>query len=261
MLWEILSVVMTFEFVFLLFGLFFIAVLYSSVGHGGASGYLAVLSLTSYGMLESDWLKQHAWVLNVFVAGLAFVYYQKAGFHNIKTTLPFILASIPMAFIGGYISLDDFYYDILLSLVLLWAAWKLMDKNQYKSIKEGDLNFKKALLWGGGIGFFSGMIGVGGGIFLSPILLLKGWATPKTAAATSALFIWVNSLSGLMGSTFAGNLDIDLEIIPYFIGSVLLGGLIGSYYGSKIANEHSVKKILVVVLIIAGLKRMIELIF
>ena len=261
MLWEILSVVMTFEFVFLLFGLFFIAVLYSSVGHGGASGYLAVLSLTSYGLFESDWLKQHAWVLNVFVAGLAFVYYQKAGFHNIKTTLPFILASIPMAFIGGYISLDDFYYDILLSLVLLWAAWKLMDKNQYKSIKEGDLNFKKALPWGGGIGFFSGMIGVGGGIFLSPILLLKGWATPKTAAATSALFIWVNSLSGLMGSTFAGNLDIDLEIIPYFIGSVLLGGLIGSYYGSKIANEHSVKKILVVVLIIAGLKRMIELIF
>ena len=261
MLWEILSVVMTFEFVFLLFGLFFIAVLYSSVGHGGASGYLAVLSLTSYGMLESDWLKQHAWVLNVFVAGLAFVYYQKAGFHNIKTTLPFILASIPMAFIGGYISLDDFYYDILLSLVLLWAAWKLMDKNQYKSIKQGDLNFKKALPWGGGIGFFSGMIGVGGGIFLSPILLLKGWATPKTAAATSALFIWVNSLSGLMGSTFAGNLDIDLEIIPYFIGSVLLGGLIGSYYGSKIANEHSIKKILVVVLIIAGLKRMIELIF
>ncbi|MBT04759.1 MAG: hypothetical protein CMA92_03190 [Euryarchaeota archaeon] len=261
MLWEILSVVMMFEFVFLLFGLFFIAVLYSSVGHGGASGYLAVLSLTSYGMLESDWLKQHAWVLNVFVAGIAFVYYQKAGFHNLKTTLPFIVASIPMAFIGGYISLDDFYYDILLSLVLLWAAWKLMDKNQYKSIKEGDLNFKKALPWGGGIGFFSGMIGVGGGIFLSPILLLKGWATPKTAAATSALFIWVNSLSGLMGSTFAGNLDIDLEIIPYFIGSVLLGGLIGSYYGSKIANEHSVKKILVVVLIIAGLKRMIELIF
>ena len=261
MLWEILSVVMTFEFVFLLFGLFFIAVLYSSVGHGGASGYLAVLSLTSYGMLESDWLKQHAWVLNVFVAGLAFFYYQKAGFHNLKTTLPFILASVPMAFIGGYISLDDFYYDILLSLVLLWAAWKLMDKNQYKSIKEGDLNFKKALPWGGGIGFFSGMIGVGGGIFLSPILLLKGWATPKTAAATSALFIWVNSLSGLIGSTFAGNLDIDLEIIPYFIGSVLLGGLIGSYYGSKIANEYSVKKILVVVLIIAGLKRMIELIF
>ena len=97
-------------------------------------------------MFESDWLKQHAWVLNVFVAGLAFVYYQKAGFHNIKTTLPFILASIPMAFIGGYISLDDFYYDILLSLVLLWAAWKLMDKNQYKSIKEGDLNFKNITL-------------------------------------------------------------------------------------------------------------------
>ena len=260
MLWDILSVVMSFEFVILLFGLFCIAVLYSSVGHGGASGYLAVLSLTSYGMLESDWLKQHAWILNLIVAGIAFVYYQKAGFHNLKITLPFVTASIPMAFIGGYISLDELYYDILLSLVLFWASWKLMSGTEYADRKINDLNFKKALPWGGGIGFFSGMIGVGGGIFLSPILLLKGWATPKTAAATSAIFIWLNSLSGLMGSTFAGNLDIDWGVILYFVSAVLLGGLIGSFYGSRIAKQNSVKKILVVVMVIAGLKRIIELI-
>ena len=261
MLWDILSVVMTFEFVFLLFGLFCIAILYSSVGHGGASGYLAVLSLTSYGMLESEWLKQHAWVLNLIVAGIAFVYYQKAGYHNLKITLPFILASIPMAFIGGYISIDELYYDILLSLVLFWASWKLMMKTEYIGGEVRNLSLQKALPWGGGIGLFSGMIGVGGGIFLSPILLLKGWATPKAAAATSALFIWVNSLSGLLGSSYAGNLDIDWSLIPYFIGVVLAGGLIGSFYGSKIANQNSIKKILVLVLIIAGLKRLLEVIF
>ena len=260
MLWDILAVVMSFEFVILLFGLFGIAILYSSVGHGGASGYLAVLSLTSYGMLESEWLKQHAWILNLIVASIAFVYYQRAGFHNLRITLPFIIASIPMAFIGGYISLNELFYDILLSLVLFWASWKLMVKTEYNEFEISELTIKKALPWGGGIGFFSGMIGVGGGIFLSPILLLKGWATPKTAAATSALFIWVNSLSGLLGTTFAGNLNIDWGIISYFISVVLMGGLFGAFYGSRIARQGSVKKILVVVLIIAGLKRMLELI-
>ncbi len=260
MLWDILAVVMSFEFVILLFGLFSIAILYSSVGHGGASGYLAVLSLTSYGMLESDWLKQHAWILNLIVASIAFVYYQRAGFHNLRITLPFIIASIPMAFIGGYISLNEVFYDVLLSLVLFWASWKLMVNTGYNDVKTSELTIKKALPWGGVIGFFSGMIGVGGGIFLSPILLLKGWASPKTAAATSALFIWVNSLSGLMGTTFAGNLSIDWGIIPYFIGVVLIGGLVGAFYGSRIAKQDSVKKILVVVLIIAGLKRILEII-
>ena len=123
MLWDILSVAMEFEFVILLFGLFCVAVLYSSVGHGGASGYLAVLSMTSYGLMESLWLKQHSWILNLVVAGIAFFYYQRNGFHNLKLTMPFIVASIPMAFIGGYISIDDLYYDILLSLVLFWASW------------------------------------------------------------------------------------------------------------------------------------------
>ena len=122
MLWDILSVAMEFEFVILLFGLFCVAVLYSSVGHGGASGYLAVLSMTSYGLMESLWLKQHSWILNLVVAGIAFFYYQRNGFHNLKLTIPFIVASIPMAFIGGYISIDDLYYDILLSFALFWAS-------------------------------------------------------------------------------------------------------------------------------------------
>jgi len=259
MLWEILSVAMEFEFVILLFGLFCVAILYSSVGHGGASGYLAVLSMSSYGLMESLWLKQHSWVLNLVVAGIAFFYYQRSGFHNFKLTIPFIVASIPMAFIGGYISIDDFYYDILLSLVLFWASWKLLSKNKINP-KTDDLTFKKALPWGAGIGFFSGVIGVGGGIFLSPILLLKGWATPKTAAATSALFIWVNSLSGLIGANVSGDLMFDWDVLVYFVSVVLIGGLIGSIYGVKVANEKTIKQLLVIVLIIAGLKRMIQII-
>ncbi len=259
MLWGVLLVVMGFELTILLFGLFSIALLYSSVGHGGASGYLAVLSLTSYGMLESDWLKHHAWVLNLVVAGIAFTHYQRAGFHNLKITLPFIISSIPMAFIGGYISIDELYYDILLSLVLFWAAWKLVSNKNIIERQENELTFKKAIPWGGSIGFFSGIIGVGGGIFLSPILLLKGWASPKAAAATAALFIWVNSLSGLFGAGFSGNLDIDWGLLPSFIGVVLVGGFIGSQYGSKIATQGSVRKLLIVVLILAGMKRSLEL--
>lgn len=259
MLWDILSVAMEFEFVILLFGLFCVAVLYSSVGHGGASGYLAVLSMTSYGLMESLWLKQHSWILNLVVAGIAFFYYQRNGFHNLKLTIPFIVASIPMAFIGGYISIDDLYYDILLSLVLFWASWKLLSKTKISS-KTEQLTLKKAMPWGGAIGFFSGIIGVGGGIFLSPILLLKGWATPKTAAATSALFIWVNSLAGLMGANVSGELMIDWSVLTYFVSVVLVGGLIGSNYGVKIANERTIKQLLVVVLIIAGLKRIVQII-
>tara|TARA_B100001564_G_scaffold63850_1_gene50105 strand:- start:5214 stop:5996 length:783 start_codon:yes stop_codon:yes gene_type:complete len=259
MLWDILSVAMEFEFVILLFGLFGVAVLYSSVGHGGASGYLAVLSISSYSLMESLWLKQHSWILNLVVAGIAFFYYQRSGFHNFKITMPFIIASIPMAFIGGYISIDDFYYDILLSIVLFWASWKLLSKTKVNE-NHNDLTFKKAIPWGGGIGFFSGVIGVGGGIFLSPILLLKGWATPKAAAATSALFIWVNSLSGLIGANVSGELMIDWDVLVYFISVVLIGGLIGSFYGVKIANEKTIKKLLVVVLIFAGLKRLIQII-
>jgi uncharacterized membrane protein YfcA len=164
-----------------------------------------------------------------------------------------------MAFIGGYISIDDLYYDILLSLVLFWASWKLLSKTKINT-KTEDLTFKKAMPWGGAIGFFSGIIGVGGGIFLSPILLLKGWATPKTAAATSALFIWVNSLAGLIGANVSGELMIDWGVLTYFVSVVLVGGLIGSNYGVKIANERTIKQLLVVVLIIAGLKRMVQII-
>jgi uncharacterized membrane protein YfcA len=250
---------MEFEFVILLLGLFCVAVLYSSVGHGGASGYLAIMSMTSYGMMESEWLKHNVWVLNLVVAGIAFAYYKKGGFHDFTLTLPFIIASIPMAFLGGYISIDDYYYDVLLSFVLIWASWRLWSASNIPLGRVEEITFKQALPWGAGIGFISGVIGVGGGIFLSPILLLKGWATPKGAAATSALFIWVNSFSGLIGAGVSGGLMIDWDLLPYFVSVVLIGGFIGSIYGTGVANQLTIKKVLVIVLLLAAMRRIMEL--
>jgi hypothetical protein len=118
-------------------------------------------------------------------------------------------------------------------------------------------NYSTALPIGGSIGLVSGIVGVGGGIFLSPVLLLKGWATPKNAAATSALFIWVNSMSGLIGAGFSGQLNIDLDVLAPFVLAVLLGGFIGSKYGSQIAPQSGIRYLLISVLLIASIKRLI----
>ena len=181
----------------LLVALSLIAAMYASVGHGGASGYLAVLSLTVYASNDPAWLKQHAWSLNLLVAGMAFFAYKKGGFFDSKLAIPFIVASIPAALIGGYLRVNDEIYDTLLSITLVFAAWKLYTT---KSRESEDLfsnppSVHIALIVGAIIGLLSGIIGVGGGIFLSPIVLLFGWSDPKTTAGIAAVFIWVYTLS------------------------------------------------------------------
>ncbi len=241
-------------------GLFLISILYSSVGHGGASGYLAILSLSTFASMNSSWLKQHAWCLNLIVAGIAFYHYYKAGFYNKKLTIPFIVGSIPFAIIGGALKINGDLYDYLLSITLIWAAYRLY---QTKVVEDNrkitDLSLKITLPIGGGVGFLSGIIGVGGGIFLSPIILLKKWADPKTVAATSALFIWVNSAAGLFGAGISNQLQIDFNILFPFIIVVLIGGIIGSKFGA-VAKQSVVRTLLILVLIIAACKRIIEVI-
>lgn len=244
---------------FICAGLFFISILYSSVGHGGASGYLALLSLTAYGEMQSSWLKQHAWALNLIVASVAFYHFHKAGHHTGSRTAPFILTSIPFAFIGGYLIIDGVFYDTLLSIALLLAAYRLIKMHTAPTVQMTSLEIpkKQAYSFGAGIGFFSGIIGVGGGIFLSPIMVLKQWATPKGAAATAAVFIVANSFSGLLGAAASGQLIIDIEVLFIFSTSVLLGGMLGSKYGAQRANQDTVKSLLVIVLIFASTKRVI----
>tara|TARA_B100000459_G_scaffold147564_1_gene118831 strand:+ start:3343 stop:4104 length:762 start_codon:yes stop_codon:yes gene_type:complete len=250
------------EVLFVCAGLFLISILYSSVGHGGASGYLALLSITTYAEMQSAWLKQHVWVLNLIVAGLAFFHYSKAGHHLLSKSLPFILASIPFAFIGGFMRVDGTVYDTLLSITLLYAAFRLLAVKDQKDITvELEPSRNQAYAFGAGIGFFSGIIGVGGGIFLSPLLLLKNWATPKTAAATSSLFIWVNSASGLLGATASNQLVLELQTLLPFITAVLFGGIIGSRYGSLYAKQITIRNLLVAVLFLASIKLISNLIF
>ena len=152
------------ETLVLCFALFLIAALYSSVGHGGASGYLAILSLSTFATLNAAWLKQHAWVLNLVVASLAFYHYQKASYHRPKLSFVFIIASLPAAFFGGTLAVDGAVYDTLLSLALIFAAIRLSQTTQSSEPREEEPlpSLQTTVPIGASIGVLSGMIGVGG---------------------------------------------------------------------------------------------------
>ena len=246
----------------ILFSICVVAMLYASVGHGGASGYLAVLSLTAYASNDSMWLKQHAWSLNLIVAGIAFIAYKKSGFFSWKLTLPFIIASIPAALIGGYLKIDHGVYDTLLSITLIFAAWRLLtikNKNSDGIFIEPPSYYVSATV-GFVIGLLSGIIGVGGGIFLSPIILLFGWSDAKTTAGVAAAFIWVNSASGLIGNSISGQLMLESGVLVPFAIAVVIGAIIGSKFGSDIFSQQTVRKSLVCVLLLAAAKRLLDLI-
>ena len=246
------------ELVLVLFALFAVAALYSSVGLGGASGYLAVLSMTTFAASEAIWLKQYAWSLNLIVAGIAFWHYQKSGHHVRGLSLPFISASVPMAALGGFMLVEGSVYDALLSVALIVAAWRLLsgDAGVSEAVRPSST---KAAVVGGSIGLASGVIGLGGGIFLLPALMLGRWATAKEAAATTSLFVWLNSLAGLTGAGLAGRIDLDIGLLVPFASVVLVGGFLGSRFGSRVSSQSGVKGLLVVVLVMAALKRGLEI--
>ena len=246
------------ELVLVLLALFAVATLYSSVGLGGASGYLAVLSMTTFASSESIWLKQYAWSLNLIVAGIAFWHYHKSGYHVRRLSIPFISASVPMAALGGFMLVEGNVYDALLSLALIVAAWRLVSDDAGVTVAVRPSTTKAAAV-GGGIGLASGVIGLGGGIFLLPALMLGKWATAKEAAATTSLFVWLNSLAGLVGASLAGRLDLEPGLLIPFSSVVLVGGFLGSRYGSRVSSQSGIRGLLVVVLVLAAFKRALEI--
>ena len=235
-------------YLFLLF-LPIVSFLYASVGHGGASGYLALMALFSF---APETMKPTALILNLFVAGISFFYYYKEGHFNKNLFIPFAISSIPLAFLGGTIEIEASIYKKILAILLVFAILKML--NVFGKEKE---DIKKVKLWhglvvGGIIGFFSGLIGIGGGIILTPIILLLHWGNMKEAAAVSALFIWVNSASGLVGQLSSG---VHLEKETFVLVAVaLIGGVLGGYYGSKKINNQKLRYILAFVLAIACVK-------
>jgi len=230
------------------FLVFIVAFLYSSVGHGGASGYLAVLSFLE---IKPEEMATTALVLNVFVSLTAFILFLRAKHFSFKLTLPFILTSIPASFIGGKIHIDEHSYSLLLAIVLLLAAFRLaiaLPKKEHKHDKVPELLY--TILAGACIGFLSGIVGIGGGIFLSPLIILMNWADIKKTAATSSFFILVNSLSGLAGRISQGTFEFN-HSIPFLIAA-FLGGVAGSYLGSQKFSGDSLRKILALVLVVAA---------
>lgn len=226
-----------------------VSFLYASVGHGGASGYLALMALFSF---APETMKPTALLLNIFVAGISFYYYFKAGHFNKKLFLSFALASIPLAYLGGTINIDATLYKKILALLLLFAILKMLNVFGKQSTTVREVKLWQALLVGGIIGFVSGLIGIGGGIILTPVILLLHWGKIKEAAAVSALFIWVNSIAGLIGQ-LQHNISITQESF-LLVGIALIGGTLGGFYGSKKINNNILRYMLVFVLITASVK-------
>lgn len=228
--------------------LFVVAFVYSSVGHGGSSGYLALMAVFGISVV---YMKASALTLNIFVSGVSLFSFSKAGYFRWKIILPFIITSIPMAFIGAKIHVEPGVYKIILGIFLIIITARMLFINP-KENKHSEIPVLPGLFIGAFLGFFSGMIGIGGGIILSPVIILLGWANIKEAAAVSALFILVNSVSGLTGVLFS-NAEFSPKIILWVI-IAFSGGLLGAYLGSKILNPKALKYILSGVLLMAGTK-------
>ena len=236
------------ELLFLL-AMFIIAFLYSSVGHGGASGYLALMALFG---VEVVLMKPSALVLNLFVSSIAFLSYYKGGHFRFRTLLPFAAASIPMAFFGATLEISPELYKKILGACLFIAALGILVRPRGGDWEIRRLSIPVALLAGAVIGFFSGMIGIGGGIILSPLLLLTRWAGMKETAAVSAAFIFLNSLAGLSGHLTAG-MELSPRILLW-IGVVVAGGLAGAWSGSFRLSTIQLKYLVTAVLLIASIK-------
>lgn len=241
------------DFIYLFYILLFlVAFLYASVGHGGASGYLALMAIFS---IAPDVMKPTALLLNLFVSLTSFIQFYRGGYFKWNVFWPFALLSVPMAYFGGKVGIDADVYKKILGLLLLIPVARFLFFSNIQVDEPKKVNAGLAVVIGAVIGFLSGLIGIGGGIILSPILLMLKWANMKQAAAISALFIFVNSLSGLAGQLTKGiqfTTDMYLYVVIAFIG-----GLAGAYFGSVKLKQGMLKYMLATVLLIAAVKLLV----
>lgn len=229
--------------------LFIVAFLYASVGHGGASGYLALMALFSF---APSVMKSSSLMLNIFVSLISFYQYYKGGHFKWKLFWPFIITSIPASFIGAYITLDALVYKKILGVLLVFPILRLLGIIGKKSDEIKEVRWMWALLIGAIIGLLSGIIGIGGGIILSPVILLLHWGNMKQTAAVSALFIFVNSISGLSGLLLKETV-IDNHVYIWLL-IAMAGGALGAYFARQQFSNQVLKVLLAVVLVIASIK-------
>jgi len=226
------------------------AALYASVGHAGASAYLAVMGLYNF---APSVMKPTALALNILVAVVATLKFYRAGLFSWPLFWPFAVVSVPAAFIGGATMLPARWYEIVVGIVLLYAAvWMFRSSLKPLKVVAHPPPMWAAVVAGLAIGFLSGLTGVGGGIFLSPLLLYMGWAETRATSGVAAPFILVNSIAGLLGH-FSSVAQLPANI-PVWGVAVVLGGWIGATYGSKRAPAPVLRQLLALVLIVAGVK-------
>ena len=233
---------------------FVMATMYSAVGHGGGSGYLAILALAA---IAPEQMRPTALLLNVVVACIATWKFTSPRRFRKDIFLPLVCASIPAAFVGGAFELPPQIYKPLLGVILLYAAIRLCTP-----IKGCEKTKKPAMFLivavGVCIGFVSGAIGIGGGIFLSPLILLFGWTTAKQTAAISAPFILLNSIAGIGGITFDfGGLPVNTQLVAPLLVAVVIGGYVGATFGSKKLGHAGLRAALGIVLLIAAGKMLL----
>ena len=228
-----------------------VAVLYSSVGHAGASGYLAVMGLAG---VEPGLMRPTALVLNILVASIVVVRFARAGQIDSRALLPFVVASVPLAFLGGLIVLPGAVYKPLVGVVLLVAAVRFFTTAGRSADDERTVRVPAvpAMGIGGGIGLVSGLTGTGGGIFLTPLLLIVGWAGARQAAGLSSGFILANSLAGLAGNV--ASVGIMPGTLAIWLPAVAVGGLVGSQLGARRFSPPAIRRALALVLVLAALK-------
>jgi len=222
------------------------AALYSSVGLGGGSGYLAVMALFG---TAPEVMRPAALSMNLAVSSVVWWRLRRAGYFRMSLFWPFVLTSIPMAFIGGMLRLDNFWYQLLVGAALLLAAGRLLqrpvEQQQIRDPRRGP-----ALIYGAAIGLLSGSTGVGGGIFLSPLLLLLRWCSLRENFALAAAFVWVNSLAALLG--YAWSEHPWPGDIPFMVVAALLGTVAGLLWSERLANPLMLQRILGFILVIAA---------
>ena len=231
-------------------GMLLASFVYASVGHGGASAYLAAMALAGLAPAE---MRPIALALNILVSSLASWKFWRAGHFRWRLFWPFAAVSIPFAYLGGAITLPTTIYKVVVGVVLLYAAWQLWRSAragaEMRPVREPPIAL--ALAIGAVLGLLSGLTGVGGGIFLSPLLLMLGWAGTKQTSATSAPFILVNSIAGLAAGLISGS--AGLPAMTWVLGGVVLvGGWLGAEYGSRRFTNPVVRRFLAAVLAVAG---------
>jgi hypothetical protein len=242
-------------FALLAAGMLVAAFVYASVGHGGASAYIAAMALAGIGPAE---MRPIALALNILVSTLATWKFWRAGHFRWRLFWPFAAVSIPFAYLGGAITLPGNLYKIVVGAVLVYAAWQLWLSGrageEMRDVREPAIPIAMAI--GAAMGLLAGLTGVGGGIFLSPLLLLLGWAGTKQTSAVAAPFILVNSVAGLAAGFVVGTAVLP-ALTGLLAGAVLIGGWLGAEYGSRRFPNPMVRSLLAAVLAVAGGKMML----